>query len=124
MRFLMLYRPADTSSEQGLPPSADHVAEMGKYIEQLTREGTLLYTEGCQPSSKGARVRTTGAKTSVTDGPFSEAKEVIGGFAIINAGSKAEAIEHAKRFMKVAGDGEVEVRVLHDAPPPMPAKGA
>jgi hypothetical protein len=116
MRFLMLYRPADTSSERGLPPSADQVAVMEKFIAQSVKEGWLLDAEGCQPSSEGARVRMVGTKVSTTDGPFSEAKEVVGGLIVIKADSKADAIAHAKRFMQVAGDGEVEIRPLYDGP--------
>jgi hypothetical protein len=116
MRFLMLYRPANTSSEQGVPPSAEQVAEMEKFIGQSAKEGWLLDAEGCQPSSEGARVRMTGAKVSATDGPFSEAKEVIGGLIVIKADSKADAIAHATRFLKVAGDGEVEIRPLYEGP--------
>jgi hypothetical protein len=88
---------------------------MGALIEEQTKAGQLLSTEGCAPSSKGARVRLSGGKVSVTDGPFTEAKEVIGGFAIVQARSKTDAIEMAKRFLAVAGDGETEIRQLHEA---------
>jgi hypothetical protein len=91
------------------------MAEMGAFIEELTTSGALLATEGCQPSSKGARVRLSKGKLTVTDGPFAETKELIGGFAIIQAKSKEEAIELTKRFLKVAGDGESEIRLLHEA---------
>jgi hypothetical protein len=114
MRFLMLYKPANDASERGLPPSQHEMTEMGKFIEEVAKEGKLLYTEGCQASSKGARVRQTDGKIKITDGPFAESKEVIGGFAIVKADSKAEAIELAKRFLKVAGDGESEIRLLHE----------
>ena len=87
---------------------------MGALIEDMTKAGVLLATEGCQPSSKGARVRLSKGKLTVTDGPFAETKELIGGFAIIQAKSKEEAIEWTKRFLKVAGDGESEIRLLHD----------
>jgi hypothetical protein len=90
------------------------MAAMGKLIDEMTREGTLLSTEGCQPSAKGARVRLSGGKITVTDGPFIETKELVGGFAIIQAESKDEAIELTKLFLKVAGDGETEIR-LHEA---------
>jgi hypothetical protein len=117
MRFLMLYRPANTSIERGVPPSAEQIADMEKFIAQSAKDGWLLDAEGCQPSSEGARVRMAGTKVSATDGPFSEAKEVIGGLIIIKADSKADAIAHATRFLKVAGDGEVELRPLFDGPP-------
>ncbi len=118
MRFLMIYKPAadlTKRNEAGVPPSRDEIARMEAFIEETTKAGQLLSAEGCAPSSKGARVRLSGGKVGVTDGPFTEAKEVIGGFAIIEAKSKAEAIELAKRFLKVAGDGETEIRQLHEA---------
>ena len=88
---------------------------MGQLIEEMTKAGVLLSTEGCQPSSKGARVRLSTGKVTVTDGPFAETKELIGGFAIIQTKSKEEAIEWTKRFLNVAGDGESEIRLLHEA---------
>jgi hypothetical protein len=115
MRFLTLYKPADTKSmEAGVPPSQEEMAAMGKLIEDGFKSGVLLAAEGCQPSSKGARVRRSGGKVSVTDGPFAESKEIIGGLAIIRASSKEEAIEHAKRFLDVAGDGVSEIWQLHE----------
>jgi len=115
MRFLMLYRPADTEKcEAGVPPTREEMAEMGEFIGEMTRAGALLATEGCQPSRKGARVRLAGGKLTVTDGPFTEAKELIAGLALVDAKSKEEAIEWAKRFLKIAGDGESEIRQLHE----------
>jgi hypothetical protein len=111
MRFLCLYKPAQ---QEGIPPNPQEIAEMGKLIEEMMKAGTLLSTEGCQPSSKGARVRLSEGKIAVTDGPFIETKELVGGFAIIQAKSKEEAIELTKRFLKVAGDGETEIRLLHE----------
>jgi hypothetical protein len=88
----------------------------------MTRAGTLLQSEGLYPSSKGARIRASKGKLTVTDGPFAEVKELIGGFAILRASSKAEAIELGKRFLKVhqdalgpAWEGELEVRQVFDA---------
>ena len=111
MRFLCLYKP---SQKEGTPPTQAEIVAMGKLIEEMTKEGTLLSTEGCQPSAKGARVRLSGGKTTVTDGPFVETKELVGGFAIIQARSKEHAIELTKRFLQVAGDGETEIRLLHE----------
>jgi hypothetical protein len=91
------------------------MAEMGKFIEEMTKTGALLATEGCLPSIMGARIRRSGEKLTVTDGPFTESKEVIGGFALLQAKSKAEAIELTKRFLNVAGDGECELRQVFDA---------
>jgi hypothetical protein len=99
MRFLMLYKPAAAlaqRNEAGVPPSRDEIAKMGTFIEETIKAGQLLSTEGCAPSSKGARARLSGEKITVTDGPFTDAKELIGGLAIIEAKSKAEAIELAK----------------------------
>jgi hypothetical protein len=87
---------------------------MGKFCEEMAKAGVLLATEGCQPSSKGARVRLSGGKLSVTDGPFTETKELIAGFALVQAKSKEAAIELARRFLKVAGDGETEVRQVYE----------
>ena len=112
MRFLCLYKP---SKPEGAPPTAREMAEMGELIDDMMKAGVLLSTEGCQPSAKGARVRLAGGKISVTDGPFTESKELVGGFAIIQTKSKEEAIELTKRFLNVAGDGESEIRLLHEA---------
>ena len=89
---------------------------MGRFIEEMAKSGVLIATDGLQPSSKGARVRINGGKFTVTDGPFTETKELIAGYAIVEARSKQEAIELAKRFLKVVGEGESEVRLMHDAP--------
>lgn len=110
MRFLSIYRTTETNE----PPTPELMAEMGKLIEEMTKAGTLLATEGCLPSIMGARVRRSGKKLTVTDGPFTEAKEVIGGFALLQAKSKAEAIELTKHFLNVAGDGECELRQIFD----------
>lgn len=112
MKFLSIYKTAET----GAPPSPEHIAEMTKLIEESMRDGSLLATEGCLPSALGARVRLSAGKVTVTDGPFTESKEVVGGFAILQAKSKEEAIEMAKRFLKVAGDGECEIRQVFEAP--------
>jgi len=90
---------------------------MGKLVEDAMNAGTLIATEGCLPSAVGARVRLSGGKVSVTDGPFTEAKEVVGGFAILKANSREEAVEMVKDFLKVAGDGECELRQLYEAGP-------
>jgi hypothetical protein len=90
------------------------MAEMGKLIEEWMKSGRLLATEGCLPSALGARIRLTNGKFNVVDGPFSEAKEVVGGFALIRAASKTEAIEFTKEFLKVAGDGETEIRQVYE----------
>jgi hypothetical protein len=117
MRFMMIYKPADTKDmEAGVPPTQDEMAKMGAFIGELAQSGVLLATDGLQPSSKGALVRLTKGKLTVTDGPFTETKELIAGFAIVQVKSKAEAIELAGRFLKLAGDGESEIRLMHDMP--------
>ena len=88
---------------------------MGKLIEEGMKAGWLITTEGCLPSALGARVRRDGAKMSVTDGPFAESKELIGGFAILKARSKEEAVELCRKFLQVAGEGECELRQLYEA---------
>jgi hypothetical protein len=112
MRFLCLYKPA---GPEGVPPTPEHMAQMGSLIQEMVEAGVLLSTEGCQPSSKGARVRRVDGKVSVIDGPFTESKELVAGFALIQVSSREEALEWTKRFLAVAGDGESEVRLLHEA---------
>jgi hypothetical protein len=111
MKFLCIYKPAKA---EGTPPSQDEMSRMGKLIEDGFKAGWLLATEGCLPSALGARVRRTGGKFTVKDGPFTEAKEIIGGFALIKAQSKEEMIELTKRFLDVAGDGETEIRQIYE----------
>jgi hypothetical protein len=111
MRFLSIYTPDKKIS--GVPPSKEHMAEMEKLVEEATKAGTLLATGGLLPISKGgARVRCSGREITVIDGPFTESKELIAGFAILQAKSKEEAIEGTRRFLKVAGDGECELRQI------------
>ena len=111
MRYLGIYRP---DAPEGTPPTQEHFAKMGNLIEEMTKAGVLLATEGCQPSSKGARVRHKNGKFTVTDGPFTESKEIIAGFALFQVKSKEEAIAWTKRFLEAAGDGESEIRLLHE----------
>jgi hypothetical protein len=114
MRFLSIYR----SVERGIPPTEQEMAAMGALIEKFARSGHLIGTEGCLPSKLGFRVRRDDGKVSITDGPFTEAKEVVGGFALLNAASKEEAIALTKEFLAVVGEGECEVRQLYEAPVP------
>jgi len=111
MRFLSLYK----SVERGVPPSQEEMAKMGKLVEEGMKSGWLLGTEGCLPSALGARVRFSNGKHTVTDGPFTESKEVVGGFAILQAKSKEEAIKLAKDFLEVVGGGECELRQIYEA---------
>jgi hypothetical protein len=119
MRFLSIYK----SPETGVPPSQEEMTRMGKLVEEGMKAGYLLAVEGCLPSATGARVRLSNGSVTVVDGPFSESKEVIGGFAILQANSKEEAIELTKQFLNVAGDGECELRQVYDADQPAPCQG-
>jgi hypothetical protein len=110
MRFLSIYKTVERTS----PPTHEERARMGKLIEEGIKAGWLLATEGCLPTALGARVRRSDGKVAVTDGPFTEAKEVIGGFAILKANSKQEAIEMAKHFLSIVGQGECELRQLYE----------
>jgi hypothetical protein len=110
MKFLSIYKTV----ERNAPPSQEEIAAMGKLIEEGFKKGWLISTEGCLPTSLGARVRRSGDKISVTDGPFTESKEVVGGFALLNASSKEEAIELTRKFLQVAGDGECEIRQIYE----------
>ncbi len=107
MRFMMIVK-ANKDSEAGVLPTEEQLAEMAKYNEELVKAGVLLAAEGLQASSKGARVRYSGAKRTVIDGPFAETKELIAGFWLIQAKSQEEAIEWARRVP--FQEGEVEVR--------------
>jgi hypothetical protein len=117
MRYLSIYK----SKETGVPPTPEHIAKMTRLIEESMRRGELLATEGCLPTALGARVRMQNGTVTVTDGPFTESKEVVGGFAILEAKSKEDAIEMVRRFLDVAGDGECEIRQVYDAPATSPA---
>ena len=111
MRFLCLYKP---SKPEGTPPTQQEMAAMTRLVEDSTKAGELLATEGCLPSAAGARVRLSDGRYSVIDGPFAETKELVAGMALIQAPSKQEAIEQVKRFLKVAGDGETEIRQVYE----------
>jgi hypothetical protein len=110
MKFLSLYK----SVERNTPPSQEEMSRMGKLIEDGFKAGWLVATEGCLPSALGARVRRSGGSLTVTDGPFTEAKELIGGFAILRTNSKEEAIQLAKEFLSVVGEGECELRQVYE----------
>lgn len=118
MRF-MLIRRADHESETETSPvsSAELFTAMAQYNEELIQAGMMLGGEGLHPSRKGARVTFKGGKVTVTDGPFTETKELIAGFTLIQANSMAEALDVAKRWPPLDGDGNVaiEVRQIHEA---------
>ncbi|OLT34011.1 hypothetical protein BJF79_34015 [Actinomadura sp. CNU-125] len=102
MRFLLM--TTDDGSTQAGPPDETMMAEMGAFIEELTKSGVLLATGGLEPG--GTRISVSDGDITVTDGPFSEAKEAVVGFALIEVRSREEAIELSKRFWKIAGDGQ------------------
>jgi hypothetical protein len=109
----MILVKADKDSEAGVLPSAELLTEMGKYNEELIKAGVMLAGEGLHPSSKGVRVRFSGAKRTVIDGPFAETKELIAGFWLIQAKSKEEAIEWVKRA-PFDGGTEIEIRPVFE----------
>jgi len=107
MRFMMIVK-ASKESEAGQMPEEKILADMAKYNEELVKAGVLLDASGLKPSSKGARIRYSGSKRTVIDGPFAESKELVAGFWVIQVKSKEEAVEWAKRVP--FEDGEVELR--------------
>jgi hypothetical protein len=111
MRFMMIVK-ANEQSEAGAMPDEAALAAMAKYNEELVKAGVLLDLTGLHPSKKGARIRYSGHKRTIVDGPFGEAKELIGGYWVIQVKSREEALEWAKRVP--FEEGEVEVRQLHE----------
>src|SRR5881396_2550717 len=115
MRVMVMVK-ANKDSEAGIMPTQKLLTEMGKYNEELVKAGVLLAAEGLQPSSKGARVTFSGTKRTVIDGPFTEAKELIAGFWLIQVKSKQEAIEWVKRCPNpFEGESEIEIRQVFEA---------
>ncbi len=115
MRFMVMVK-ATKDSEAGVLPDQKLLEEMGKYNEELVKAGVMLAGEGLQPSSKGARVRFSGSKRTVIDGPFTETKELVAGFWLWQVKSKEEAIEWVKRCPNpMPGDSEIEVRQVFEA---------
>jgi hypothetical protein len=115
MRFMVIIK-ANKDSEEGVMPSEELLTEMGNFNEELVKAGVMLAGEGLHPSSKGARVRFSGKKRTVIDGPFPETKELIAGFWLWQVKSKEEAIEWAKRIPNPTGeDGEIEIRQVFEA---------
>lgn len=115
MRFMAMVK-ANAESEAEVMPSEHLLAEMGRFNEALARAGVLLAGEGLQPSSKGARVRFSGGKRTVIDGPFPETKELVAGFWLLQVKSKEEAIEWIKRCPDpMPGESEIEIRQVFEA---------
>jgi hypothetical protein len=115
MRCLGLLK-ADQYSEAGVPPSPELLERVGKFMETITKAGVLIATGGLQPSSKGARVRVSEGEVTVTGGPFTESKELVASYALLEVKSMAEAVEWTTRFLKVLGGGECEIRPLFERP--------
>ncbi|MCZ4099474.1 transcriptional regulator [Streptomyces sp. SID13666] len=102
MRYMMMLRIEENTD---MVPSEQLMEDMGKLIEEMTKAGVLLDTGGLRPTAEGTRIKLSGGKLTVIDGPFTEAKEVIGGYAMIETKSKEEALEWASRFLRIHGDG-------------------
>jgi hypothetical protein len=106
MRFLLMTKGGEQATDN--PPDEKLMMEMGAFIEEMTKAGVLLATGGLDP--KGIHIKNSGGDITVTDGPFTEAKEAVVGFALIDVRSREEAIELSKRFWRIVGDGEGEIR--------------
>jgi hypothetical protein len=113
MRFLM-YTLGDDSVPTP-PPTPELMAEMGRFMEEATRAGALVATGAAAPSAEGITVTRTGDDYTVVDGPYAEAKELIGGWALMEARDKEEAVEWARRFLAIAGDGFTRIRQVYGA---------
>ncbi|HKA86844.1 MAG TPA: YciI family protein [Haliangiales bacterium] len=110
MKFLLTY----AADPKAPPPTPEKMMEIGKLTAEMVSSGVVIMTGGLVRPSKGTQLRCAAGKVSVTDGPFAETKELIDGFALINAGSKEEAIQLATRFMSIAGDGSGEILQVFD----------
>ena len=111
MRFISIF----THEPSNRGPTQAEMAAMGKFVEDAMKEGWLVSTEGISFGSTGVRVhRSAAGKTSVTDGPFAEAKEVLGGYALMKAASKEEIVKHTRRFLEVVGQGTCEIYQLYE----------
>ncbi|MFE0193034.1 YciI family protein [Streptomyces sp. NPDC059008] len=120
MRFMMLIKIDENDVPDG-GPSPELMEEMGRLLDEMTKAGVLLDTAGLAPSAQGTRLHLSGGKITATDGPFTEAKEVIGGYALIQAASQEEAVEWATRFLRVHGDEWTvtsEIRQVEEPPQP------
>jgi hypothetical protein len=110
MRF-MIIRKADAETEAGAMPSEQLIADMMKYNEAMVKAGVMTGGEGLKPSSLGARIKFSGGKPTVIDGPFTETKELVAGFTMITVGSRAEALDWVKRWPPIDGHGAVELEL-------------
>jgi|SRR5678815_4735894 hypothetical protein len=113
MRFLVMHR-LDERAPGAWDPSPEFIKAMGDFIQEAVASGVLITAEGVHKSDRGALIRHAGGRTTTTDGPFTEAKEVIGGFALINAKDRAEAVEFSSRYAALFDEVEVEVREVYE----------
>jgi hypothetical protein len=111
MRFLGLLR-ADKSSEAGEPPSPELIERCGTFMEEVRKAGVLVATDGLMPSSYGKRIRVQNGKATVIDGPFTESKELVASYAILNTATIEEAVHWTQRFLECLGGGECEIRPI------------
>lgn len=114
MRIMGLLK-ADEHSEAGAPPSMELMERMGKFVEEVTKAGVMLGSDGLKPTSAGKRVRLADGKVTVTDGPFTESKELIASYALFEVKSMDEAVKWTTRFLEVLGQGQCELRPLFEA---------
>jgi hypothetical protein len=114
MRIMGLLK-ADAHSEAGAPPSMEMLERMGRFVEEVTRAGVMLGSDGLKPTSAGKRVRLSEGKVTVTDGPFTESKELIASYALFQVESMDEAVKWTTRFLEVLGQGQCELRPLFEA---------
>lgn len=115
MRFLGVMR-GNAVTEAGYIPTEEDLATMGRYIDEAKNAGWLVATEGLYPSAKATRVTLSNGQRTVTDGPFTESKELIASYALLEVNSRGEAIEHTSRFLELLGEGEVEIWQVFEAP--------
>lgn len=113
MRVLGLLR-ADSDSEAGAPPTPEMMAKMGPFIDEITRAGVLVATDGLLPSANGKRVKLANGNVKVIDGPFTESKELVASYAVLEVKSMDEAVKWTQRFLEVLGGGECEIRPIFD----------
>ena len=114
MRIMGLLK-ADEHSEAGAPPSMELMERMGRFVEEITRAGVMLGSDGLKPTSAGKRVRLADGKVTVTDGPFTESKELIASYALFQVETMEEAVKWTTRFLEVLGEGQCELRPLFEA---------
>ncbi len=123
MRVLGLLR-ADQSSEAGEPPSPELMERCGAFMAEVSQAGVLVATDGLLPSAKGKRVRLANGKTTVIDGPFTESKELVASYAVLNVKTMDEAVYWTTRFLEALGGGECELRPIFEAEPCGPGRSA